>query len=122
MPSYLKPDSNLSCGHVSYFDPIPYVGDIVLCHRCDEYRTVVTAARQFRIACEDCNLARCYGRDGKQAVSDSLKHLKRHPTHRPIVTLNFAPIHQYVRAGNTIIDRLNPSPEKPIASSPKEGA
>lgn len=68
---------DLNCGHVAYYYPRPFIGDIVYCQRCVDFRAVTGGNvnhLQHRVKCEDCKYNILHNCDASTAIIRAETH------------------------------------------------
>lgn len=100
----VKDRVTLSCGHNTYFrEPVPLYGEIVLCPKCSDYKTVMSSVNeQFRMKCNDCTASRRYGEDQSEAERAASRHAIRYASHTVGVYKGKELLHEVGAKGDTL--------------------
>lgn len=80
----LRGQVNLLCGHTMFYSqPVPRVGDDVLCNRCRVASSVISVEDEIRVRCTDCRYSRGFGQAELTADTYASKHavMRGHVVH-----------------------------------------
>lgn len=86
----------LNCRHRVHFrEPVPVVGEVVYCVRCNAEATVHAAPDEWRMKCRNCHVNRPYGVERIACELAASRHAQKYPHHvvvimngkQPVVTL-----------------------------------
>lgn len=75
-------DVILQCLHHIVFPMSPPKrGELILCRRCGDYKTVIVTESAYKVRCKGCRYTRLFGVAKLKAEGAAIKHRQRYPWH-----------------------------------------